>query len=226
VEIVGVVGNVLQRAGWGIDNTPVWETPTLYLAAAQASDGFMQQIHVWFSPSWIIKGNASQPELAAQVTQAFRETDAGLPVARMAALRDVMDEAFARERFEAAFLLVVAGFALLLAGIGLYGIVAHEVLERRAEMGLRMALGSTPARAIWTTGVIGFTLTLVGLVLGGALSVLVGRLMGSLIYGVGAFDPWTMVSLVGIMALFSSVASFVPAAKVGRADPAEILREG
>jgi ABC-type antimicrobial peptide transport system permease subunit len=74
--------------------------------------------------------------------------------------------------------------------------------------------------------VIGFTLTLFGLVAGSLLSVLVGRLMGSLIYGVDAFDPWTMVFLVGIMALFSAVASFVPAAKIGRSDPAEILREG
>jgi predicted permease len=226
VAIVGVVGNVLQQAGWGIDKTPVWETPTLYLAAAQASGAFMQQVHVWFSPSWIIRGNASQLELAAPVTQAFRETDADLPVARMAALQDIMDEAFAKERFEAAFLLVVAGFALLLAGIGLYGIVAHEVLERRAEMGLRMALGSTPVRAVWTIGTIGFTLTLFGLVLGGGLSVLVSRLLGSLIYGVDTFDPWTMVFLVGIMAIFSAVASFVPAAKIGRTDPAEILRQG
>ena len=61
----------------------------------------------------------------------------------MAALQDVIDQAFATQRFEAAFLLVVAAFALLLAGIGLYGIVAHEVLERKPEMGLRTALGAS-----------------------------------------------------------------------------------
>ena len=226
VQIVGVVGNVLQSAGWGADKAPVWETPTLYLAAAQASDGFMQQIHIWFSPSWIIKGNASQPDLALQVTQAFREVDAELPVARMAELQEVMDQAFARERFEAAFLLVVAGFALLLAGIGLYGIVAHEVLERRGEMGLRMALGATPAKAVWTTGVSGVTLTIIGLVLGSGLSLPVSRLMVGLIYGITPFDPLTMLFLVGVLALFSAVASFIPAARVGRTDPAEILREG
>lgn len=226
VEIVGVVGNVLQRAGWGAGTTPVWETPTLYLASAQASDGFMRQIHVWFSPSWIVRGAASQPELAAQVTRAFRAVDAELPVARMASLQEVMDEAFARERFEAAFLLVVAGFALLLAGIGLYGIVAHEVLERRAEMGLRMALGATPGQTVWTTGLSGVLVTFMGLLLGGALAVPVGRVMVGLVYGVTPFDPLTMGMLVGVLALFSTVASFVPAARIGRTDPAEILREG
>jgi predicted permease len=226
VEIVGVVGNVLQRAMWGDGSTPVWETPTLYLASAQASDAFMRQIHVWFAPSWIVRGAASEPALAAQVTGAFRAVDAELPVARLASLADVMDEAFASQRFEAAFLLVVAGFALLLAGIGLYGIVAHEVLERRAEMGLRMALGATPVQTVWSTGLSGVLLTFLGLLLGCAVAVPVGRIMVSLVYGVTPFDPFAMAFLVGLLALFSAVASFVPAARIGRTDPAEILREG
>jgi predicted permease len=226
VEIIGVVGNVLQEAGWGVDKTPVWETPTLYLAAAQASDGFMRQIHVWFAPSWIIRTAAFQSNLVPEITRAFRAVDPDLPVARMASLDEVMDQAFARERFEAAFLMVVAGFALLLAGIGLYGIVAHEVLERKAEMGLRMALGATPGQAVLKTGFSGIFLTMVGLAFGGGLSVPVGRLMESLLYGVRPFDPVTLGLLVVILGSFSGVASFIPATRIGRTDPAEILREG
>jgi predicted permease len=224
MEIVGVVGNVLQRAAWGEDATPVWETPTVYLSAAQARDAFLQLIHVWFSPSWIVRGSASQPDLAGRVAQALREVDSDLPLARMASLQDVMDEAFARERFQAAFLLVVSSFALLLAGVGLYGIVAHEVLERRAEMGLRMALGATPGKAVWIAGVSGVSLTLVGLVLGGFLAVPVGRIMVGLVYGVRPFDPVTLAALAGVLLLLSALASFVPASRVGRTDPAEILR--
>lgn len=226
VEIVGVVGNVQQNASWGGASQPVWETPTLYLPAAQAGSGFFRMIHVWFSPSWILRGSAPQAELAAQVTGVFREVDPDLPVARFATLKSVMDGAFARQRFEAVFLTVVAAFALLLAAVGLYGIVAHEVLERRSEMGLRMALGATPLRAIWTAGTRGILLSLLGLALGTVLALGIGSLMEHLIWGVTPRDPLTLAALLGILALVTLLASFVPAARVGRVDPATILREG
>lgn len=226
VTIVGVVGNVQQSAGFGETSQPVWETPTLYLPAAQASSGFFRQVHVWFAPSWIIREAGAGPDLAERVTQVFREVDPDLPVARLASLDQIMGSAFARPRFEAVFLLLVAGFALLLAGIGLYGIVAHEVLERRTEMGLRMALGATPGRAVWTAGTGGVRLTLLGLAVGAVLAVAVARLMVHLVWGVTPYDPMTLAGLVGVLALLSAVASFVPAARVGRMDPARILREG
>ncbi len=226
VTIVGVVGNVQQSAGWGETSQPVWETPTLYLPAAQASSGFFQQVHVWFAPSWIIRQAGSSSDLAAQVTRVFREVDPDLPVSRLASLDQIMGSAFSRPRFEAAFLLLVAAFALLLAGIGLYGIVAHEVLERRTEMGLRMALGATPGRAVWTAGIGGVRLTLLGLAAGAVLAVAVSRAMVHLVWGVTPYDPVTLAGLVGILAVLAAVASFVPAARVGRMDPARILREG
>ncbi|MGW8264918.1 MAG: ADOP family duplicated permease [Longimicrobiales bacterium] len=226
VEIVGVVGNVQQNASWGGTAQPVWETPTLYLPAAQAGSGFFRMIHVWFSPSWIIRGSAPEAELAAQVTEVFREVDPDLPVARFATLRAVMRGAFARQRFEAAFLTVVAAFALLLATIGLYGIVAHEVLERRSEMGLRMALGATPLSAIWSAGTRGIVLSSLGLTLGTVLALGVARVMEHMIWGVTPWDPLALAGLLGILALFTLLASFVPAARVGRMDPATILREG
>ncbi len=226
IEIVGIVGNVLQRAAWGDAETPVWETPTLYLAADQASGGFFRGIHIWFSPSWIIEAAGQQRNVVAQVVDVFRQVDPELPVARVASLREVMDSAFARERFEAAFLLTVAGFALLLAAVGLYGIVAHEVTERRTEMGLRMALGSSPRQAIWTAGVSGLRLTVIGLAVGAILTVPVGRAMNHLIYGIQPFDPMTLLLTTCILMLVTAVASFLPAARVGRSDPGGILREG
>jgi ABC-type antimicrobial peptide transport system permease subunit len=144
----------------------------------------------------------------------------------MAPLSDIMEGAFARQRFEAGFLILVAAFALLLAGIGLYGIVAHEVLERRMEMGLRMALGSTPGSAVWTAGAGGLRLTGYGLVLGAIAAMGVSRLMGHLVWGVSPGDPPTLAALLLVLSLFAAAASFIPAARVGRLDPAAILREG
>ncbi|MGD8321360.1 MAG: ADOP family duplicated permease [Gemmatimonadota bacterium] len=227
LEVVGVVGNVQQAAGWGDTSQPVWETPTLYLSAAQLGDSSLQLVHVWFSPSWVVRSRASAaPELPGEVLRVFRSVDPDLPTARVAWLRDIMSEAFARPRFEATFLIAVAAFALLLAGIGLYGIVAHEVVQRRTEMGLRMALGSTPRGAVWAAALPGIRLTLLGLLVGGVVSVAESRVMVSLVWGIVPYDPATLVGLVGVLALLAAVASFLPAARVGRMDPAAILREG
>lgn len=227
VTLVGVAGNVQQNAGWGDTSQPVWETPTLYVPAAQAASRFFQLVHVWFSPSWIVRARPSAVSgLPAEVTRVFRSVDPDLPTARIVWLRDVMDQAFARPRFEAAFLIAVAAFALLLAGIGLYGIVAHEVVQRRTEMGLRMALGATPRGAIWAAAAPGVRLTLLGLVAGGILSVAETRVMVHLVWGIVPYDPVTLASLVGALAMLAAVASFLPAARVGRMDPATILRDG
>lgn len=224
-RIVGVVGNVQQAAGWGDNSQPVWETPTVYVPAAQAGSGFLRQVHVWFVPSWIIRGAGSQTDLASDVREVFGAVDAELPVARISSLEEVMSDAFSRQRMEATFLLMVGAFALLLAGIGLYGIVAHEVLERRTELGLRMALGATPGRAVWAVGVGGVRLTFIGLVVGGIVAVWVAKVMERLIWGVAPYDPATLGFLVVVLAVLAGVASFVPAARVSRMDPARVLRE-
>jgi predicted permease len=225
VKIVGVVGDVQQQARWGDSRTPVWRTPTLYLPTAQAASSFFQLVHIWFSPSWVVRADTPRPDLAAQVLRVFRRVDPDLPVARVVSLQQVMDRAFAQPRFEAGFLVVVAAFALLLAGVGLYGIVAHEVILRRSEMGLRMALGSSPGRAVWTVGATGVRLTLVGLVVGAAASIAVARIMVHLVYGVTPYDPATLGVLLAVLTLLAAVASFLPAARVGRMHPADILRE-
>ncbi len=225
VRIVGVVGNVQQAAGWGPTSRPVWQTPTLYFADAQAGSAFFRQVHVWFAPSWVVRGTSPGGDIAGRVIRVFQQVAPDLPVARTESLRDIMDQTFSRQRFQAAFLLVVAVFALLLAGIGLYGIVAHEVLERRAEMGLRMALGATPGGAVWTAGVAGIRLTVVGLVVGAGLSIVAARWIGHEIWGIQPWDPLTLAAVLGVLVLLALVASFVPAARVGRMDPAAILRE-
>jgi len=225
ITIVGVVGNVQQSAGWGGDRQPVWETPTVYLPVAQATTGFLNTIHVWFAPSWIVRSARPGAALASGVTPALLRAAPDMPAARISTLGAIMDDAFASQRFEAAFLLAVAVFALLLAGIGLYGIVAHEVLERRAEMGLRMALGATPSQAVWSAGVGGLRLTLTGVVLGGVLSYAISGVMRNFVFGVRPNDPVVAAGLLVLMTLLAVTASFVPAGRVGRLDPALVLRD-
>ncbi len=121
--------------------------------------------------------------------------------------------------------MVMAIFALLLAGIGLYGLVSQEVLERRGEMGVRMALGASPGAAVFRTGAAGIRLAITGLALGILLSWGAARALQTLIYGVGAFDPVTALGVVAVLVSIATVASFIPAARIGRMDPARVLRE-
>jgi predicted permease len=223
--IVGVVGNVQQASGgWGNAESPVWQSPTLYLATRQVPAGFMQAVHVWFSPTWLVRGAGADAPLSGVVTEVFRSIAPGLPTARSTTLSSVVDLAFARQRLEAGFLLLMATFAMVLAGLGLWGLVAQEVVERKGEMGVRMALGASPSEAVLKTGVGGLWLAGVGLAIGIALSLPAARLLESLVFGVGAWDPATLAIVVGALGALAVVASFVPAMRIGRLDPARILR--
>ncbi len=225
VEIVGVVADVLQGgAGWG-SSAPVWTAPTAYVPVSQVAGAFLRQIHVWFSPSWVIRAPGASPGLQGSIAGVFESWDRELPIARSVSLEEVMAEAFAGPRFQAVFLLVVAGFALLLAAVGLYGIVAQEAVRRRREMGVRMALGVSPGRAVLHAGLSGMRLAAAGLVLGGVLAAAAGRVLGSLVWGVSTSDPVTFLLLLSAIGGLTAVASFVPAARLGRLHPATVLRE-
>jgi len=230
--IVGVVGNVQQAAGWGGESRPVWETPTLYVSAHQVPDGFFGGVHIWFAPSWIVRGAGATGgtgwgggSLAEVVLPALGRVVPELPVARVATMSEIVDRTFARQRLEAAFLLVLAGIALLLAGIGLYGLVAQEVTERRGEMGVRIALGASPGRAVLGVGAAGLGVAGAGIAVGLVLSLGVSRLLASLVWGVGTLDPLTLTGVLGALLALAGVASFVPASSVARLDPARVLRD-
>jgi putative ABC transport system permease protein len=225
VELAGIVGDVQQGGGgWG-SNQPVWAAPTLYVAPAQWHDATFQQMHVWFSPSWVVRTPNPSPQLVSEIARVLEAHDSELPLARVAALDEVMAEAFSRSRFQALFLIVVAAFALVLAGVGLYGIVAQEVIQRRREMGVRMALGVSPTRAVLTTGLAGVRLAGWGLLAGLVAAAGAGRVLASLLWGVTPADPLTFLALVGIVGTLALTASFVPAARIGRLNPAHVLRE-
>lgn len=222
--IVGVVGDVRQVAGWGAAEDPVWGSPTLYLPAAQLPSAFYQLVNLSFSPSWVVRGG---DDLARPITQVFRGLAPDLAVARVATMEDVMAMTFSWERLEAAFLSITAAFALLLACVGLFGLIAHDVHERRREMALRLAVGSSITRAVWVSTWKGVTLTAYGLTIGGIVGVALGRaVLHGFIYGVRPDDPPTLAAVLSILFVVATVASVVPAARVARIDPAEVLRGG
>jgi ABC-type antimicrobial peptide transport system permease subunit len=181
-------------------------------------------VHVWFSPSLVLQASS---DVAPRVREALRAVAPDLAVARVTPMQEIVDDAFAWERLQATFLLAVGAFTLLLALVGLYGIIAHEVQERRGELGLRLSLGASPRGAVWATSARGIALTLYGLGVGAVLGVLAARiLLTELLYGVSPLDATTLVVVLASLLLVSVAASLVPAARVARIDPAEVLRAG
>jgi predicted permease len=225
LEVVGIVGNVQQsNAGWG-PSEPIWNSPVAYIPVAQTEPGFLQIVHTWFHPSWLIKADRMSAGLGAEVAQVIQRVDPDLPIARITPMRELMASTLARPRFEAIFLAIVSGFALLLAAVGLYGLVANAVVERTREMGVRMALGATPWRAVGNIGIAGLRLALVGLLAGGGLSIVVAPWVSHMVWGVAPHDPITLGFVVFCLGAVAVTASFIPAARIASLQPARILRE-
>jgi len=226
-EVIGIAGDVQQKsAGFvveGMTSGPILNTPTIYLPVGQANDGFLRQVHVWFRPVWTVR--SSSPGRAEQaIRDAIASTDSSLPVADSTSMSVVMSRAVAQQRLLMTLVAVLAAAAMLLAAIGIHGLVAHMVAERRREFGIRLALGATPAQTMREIALFGLGLTLAGAVAGGALSILAVRLVQSFLWGTGTSDPMTYLAIGAVLFVVAGTASVVPALKILRIGPAEALR--
>lgn len=150
--------------------------------------------------------------------------DPELPIARVASMSTLESAALARERFNALILVVFAGTALLLAAIGLYGVMAYLVTQRQAEIGIRLALGGGPRHVARMVIGDGMRMALTGIVLGTVASLAVGRVLKGLLYGIAPTDPVTYVVIAVTLALVALGASALPARRATKADPASALR--
>ena len=137
---------------------------------------------------------------------------------------DQVNESLAQDRLVAMLSAFFGGLALLLAALGLYGVTAHAVAQRRAEIGVRMALGATPV------GIVGLVLTRVSLLVGGGVAVGVivslwaSRFAASLLYGIAPRDPATLTAACIVLTIVAAVAGWLPAYRASRVDPSEVLR--
>ena len=125
----------------------------------------------------------------------------------------------------ALFLGAASLLALLLAVVGVYGLVANTVVERTREFGIRMALGSTVSNAIWTAAAPGALLTLGGVVLGGGLSWVAVRVLKGFLFGITPVDPLTFVGASAVLIIVGCLASLAPALNLARLAPADVLRQ-
>lgn len=222
-QVVGIVGNVQQKAGWG-DYGPVGQIPAVYIPAAQTTDGFLQMVHTWFSPNWIVRSPLSGEQVKAAIESATRSADPMLPMAEFRSVSDLKMSSFRFQRFLASLVDALAGLAILLTTLGIYGLIANLVSERTKELGIRLALGSTSTEAVWTALRPGLLWVLGGVSAGTALALGLERFLKSFIVGVQPTDAVTLVGVGVGLILATSIASLVPAARIVRLNPADTLR--
>jgi ABC-type antimicrobial peptide transport system permease subunit len=152
------------------------------------------------------------------------QVDPTLPFSGFHSMQDILAENLSYQRAEMALLAVVAGLALLLSTVGIYGLVANLVAQRTREIGIRMALGSSIRQAMLDVGSIGLMAAAFGVVSGVALSFVALRILRSELYGVREYDPLTLTVVPIILAVIAAVASFLPTWRITRIDPSQTLR--
>lgn len=182
-------------------------------------------LHTWFLPAWVFRTRGRQPEIAEQVQRAVASVDDRLPFAKFETLDQLRAETLKVERSTALLTAVLAGLALLLVAIGIYGLIASSVVERTREIGIRLALGSTVRNAIVTVSAPGVGLATAGLVSGCGLALLGGRILRGMLWGIQTTDPLTFAAVCATILGVAVLASLLPGWRVTRIDPAESLRE-
>ncbi len=222
-EIVGVVGNVPVKESFGTFG-PLSILPQAFVPATQISDGFVQLVHVWFSPSWIVRTSAQPRVLMAGMQDVMKSVEPLLPFSSFRGIADLQSSALGGQRLEASLMGAMALLALLLAAIGIYGLIAHSVAERTRELGIRIAMGATTTQAVSLVTLPGVVLAGIGCAFGCMLGWGVVRLMRHLIWGVSPTDAWTFVGVPCLFLLVAVAASMLPAWRITRLNPASTLR--
>jgi len=221
--IVGMVADVTKRPGI-IQTAPLATEAVFYVPATQMSQSMVNVAHVWFQPSWIVRTNGPVAGLAEAMQKALSDCDPSLPFAGFHSLSDIQALALQQQRFEVLLLGILAGLALLLSLVGVYGLVSNMVVQRTREIGLRMALGSSVRQAMVEVGTSGIVAVGSGMIAGLALAVVAVRVIKSELYGVQIYDPATFVAVLLLLILAATAATFLPTRRIAQIDPASTLR--
>ena len=171
-----------------------------------------------------IRASVNPLALQTQITAAIRSVNKNQAISDVRSVDQIRDQAMGGRRLVSVLLGTFATVALILAGIGIYGVISYNVAQRTREMGIRAALGATERSLLRLILDRGVRLTLIGLAIGVAGAIGLTRLMAALLYGVGARDPVTMVSVGVILAGVAIAALYVPARRATRVDPVVALR--
>jgi putative ABC transport system permease protein len=210
LQVIGVVGNVRHV---GLDADPQSE---IYQLLGQAQ---------WPSMFVAIRSATSDPtSVTSEAQNAVWSVNKDVPLANVRTMQDVISDSVQRRKFSMLLLSIFAGVAMLLAAIGLYGVMSYSVAQRTHEIGIRMALGARRPDVLTLVVKQGMALALVGIAAGTVLSLAMTRLISGMLFGISATDPLTFVAVGAILGTVAFLANYLPARRASKVDPMVALR--
>jgi putative ABC transport system permease protein len=217
-QIVGVVGDVRN---FGITYDP---RPVVYIPMAQVTDGLTALASRASTLVWIVRTQGAPSQLSASIQNQLQQASGGLPLASVRTMDEVVSQSTASQDFNALLMSIFGCAAILLAAIGVYGLMAYSVAQRTQEIGIRLALGAEPASIRNMVIAQGMRLAAIGIAIGIATSFGLTRLLASFLFAVKPWDPLVFAltpAILGAVALFSV---WLPARRATRIDPITALR--
>jgi putative ABC transport system permease protein len=214
-RVVGVVKETKQRNL--IEPAPV----TLFLPLAQANEQLRETLR---QPTFVLRTAGDPSMLNAAIRSEMRQLDPSVPIRNLRPMEHLMSRSIAPQRFNLSLLSLFAGLGLLLAAVGIYGVMAYSVSQRTHEIGLRMALGAQRSDVVRLVVRQGMALALVGVVTGLIASLALTRLMKNLLFGVSATDIPTFIAIALLLLMVALLACYVPARRATKVDPMIALR--
>ncbi len=211
LTIVGVVRELRYR---GLPQNPTAD-PDLFQVFNERSRDFCVLVRTAIDPAATL----------AAVRASLNQTEPSLLIYDAGALNELICHETARPRFTGWLMSIFAGVAMVLAMVGIYGVMSYSVSRRRREIGLRMALGAARGEVVRTVVRSGMILVLLGILLGTAAALALTRMMATLVYDVSATDPLTFAAAAAILAAVAAIACLLPASRASRIDPAIALRD-
>jgi putative ABC transport system permease protein len=213
ITVVGVVANLKQNS-LAADISPGVYEPIPQMPQESPIRGFYLAVRTTSDPTAIV----------SSLRQIVRSLDPEIPLFQVRPMEQALSESVAPRRFNMLLLAAFAGLALLLASIGIYGVMSYSVSQYTHEIGIRMALGARAADVLQLIVRQGMYLVLIGLAIGAAGALALTRVMSSLLFDVKPADPLTFVSVSTLLAAVAFAASYIPARRATRVDPMIALR--
>jgi predicted permease len=216
-QIIGVVGDVRDGS---LSNDP---GPTMYIPQAQVPDA-ANALNVRISTmAWIVRTQSAPQTLVAPIREQLRQST-GLPVSDVQSMDEVVNQSMARERFNMLLMSVFGCSALLLAAIGIYGLMAYSVQQRTQEIGIRLALGAATGQVRGMVVAQGMRLAIVGAVIGLGSAFALTKFLESFLFRVKGHDPLVFTLVPVLLSIIALLAVWFPARRAARIEPVEALR--